>query len=146
MPLALVPNLATKWHHLHQLQIWPPDGASCISVKFFTNVTLWSELVQKKEFPKIGLNQVATFAMNEIRQVSDPKAWVCCASGNVFLTHMAMLQNCPWKQFFLLLRLLWLCLVHLIIKQTLWYFLLLHKYRRVVHCTLYSLVKLVQHY
>ena len=34
MPLALVPNLATKWHHLHQLQIWPPDCATCISCKF----------------------------------------------------------------------------------------------------------------
>ena len=22
-------NFATKWHQLHQLQIWPPDGASC---------------------------------------------------------------------------------------------------------------------
>ena len=33
MPLALVPK-ATKWHHLHQLQIWPPDGALSISYKF----------------------------------------------------------------------------------------------------------------
>ena len=31
--LALVPYLATKWHHLHQLQIWPPDCATCISCK-----------------------------------------------------------------------------------------------------------------
>ena len=34
MPPALMPNLATKWHHLHQLQIWPPDCATCISYKF----------------------------------------------------------------------------------------------------------------
>ena len=33
MTLALVPNLATKWHHLHQLQIRPPDCATCISCK-----------------------------------------------------------------------------------------------------------------
>ena len=26
-------NLATTWHHLHMLQIWPPDGATCISCK-----------------------------------------------------------------------------------------------------------------
>ena len=32
--LALVPNLATRWHHLHLLQIWPSDGATCISCKF----------------------------------------------------------------------------------------------------------------
>ena len=25
-PLALVANLATRWCHLHYLQIWPPDG------------------------------------------------------------------------------------------------------------------------
>ena len=30
-PLALVPNLATRWRHLHWLQIWPPDGTTCIS-------------------------------------------------------------------------------------------------------------------
>ena len=30
----LVPNLATRWPHLHKLQIWPPDGAICISCKF----------------------------------------------------------------------------------------------------------------
>ena len=26
-------NLATTWHHLHYLQIWPPDGATCITCK-----------------------------------------------------------------------------------------------------------------
>ena len=30
-PLALVPNLATRWCHLHKLPIWPPGGATCIS-------------------------------------------------------------------------------------------------------------------
>ena len=30
-PLALVPNLATRWCHLHWLQIWPPDDTTCIS-------------------------------------------------------------------------------------------------------------------
>ena len=29
VPLALVATLATRWHHLHKLQIWPPDGATC---------------------------------------------------------------------------------------------------------------------
>ena len=32
--LALVPNWATRWLHLHYFQIWPPDGATCISYKF----------------------------------------------------------------------------------------------------------------
>ena len=27
-------NLTTSWRHLHYLQIWPPDGATCISCKF----------------------------------------------------------------------------------------------------------------
>ena len=30
-PLALVPNLATRWRHLHELKNWPQDGATCIS-------------------------------------------------------------------------------------------------------------------
>ena len=33
-PLALVPNLATRWSHMHWLQIWPPNGTTCISSKF----------------------------------------------------------------------------------------------------------------
>ena len=33
-PIALVPNLATRWHHLHELKNWPQDGATCISCKF----------------------------------------------------------------------------------------------------------------
>ena len=27
-------NLATTWHHLHWLQVWPPDAAICFSCKF----------------------------------------------------------------------------------------------------------------
>ena len=30
-PLALVPNLTTRWRHLHELKNWPQDGATCIS-------------------------------------------------------------------------------------------------------------------
>ena len=33
-PLALVAYLATRWRHSHWLQIWPPDGATCIGSKF----------------------------------------------------------------------------------------------------------------
>ena len=39
-PLALVANMATRWHHLHELQIWPPDGATCISRKFAHQIAL----------------------------------------------------------------------------------------------------------
>ena len=33
-PLALVPNLATRWSHMNWLQIWPPDDTTCICCKF----------------------------------------------------------------------------------------------------------------
>ena len=33
-PIALVPYLTTRWHHLHWLQTWPPDGTTWISYKF----------------------------------------------------------------------------------------------------------------
>ena len=33
-PLALVTNWTTRLSHLHQLQNYPPDGATCISCKF----------------------------------------------------------------------------------------------------------------
>ena len=31
-PLALVQNLATRWSHLHWLQISPPDGTDYIAI------------------------------------------------------------------------------------------------------------------
>ena len=33
-PLALVSKLTIRWRHLHWLQMWPPDGTTCISYKF----------------------------------------------------------------------------------------------------------------
>ena len=33
-PFTLVPNLATRWRHLHWLQIWPPDDTTCNGYKF----------------------------------------------------------------------------------------------------------------
>ena len=33
-PFALIENLATMWHHLHWLNIWPPGGATFKSKKF----------------------------------------------------------------------------------------------------------------
>ena len=33
-PIALVPYLTTRWHHLHWLQTWPPDSTTWISSKF----------------------------------------------------------------------------------------------------------------
>ena len=37
--LALVAHLATRWRHLHYLQIWPPDGTTCIIRKFDHHMT-----------------------------------------------------------------------------------------------------------
>ena len=44
-PLALFANLATRWSHLHMLQIWPPDGTTCISCKFGHQMALVQNLV-----------------------------------------------------------------------------------------------------
>ena len=33
-PLALVANFSIRWRHLNKLQIWPRDGATCISCNF----------------------------------------------------------------------------------------------------------------
>ena len=38
--LALVPNLATRWRHLHELQLWPPDGATCITHQKFATYAI----------------------------------------------------------------------------------------------------------
>ena len=32
--LALIANFATRQHHLHKFQIWPPDGATYNDCKF----------------------------------------------------------------------------------------------------------------
>ena len=34
VPLTIVANLATRWRHLHYLQIWPTDSAIYINCKF----------------------------------------------------------------------------------------------------------------
>ena len=44
-PLTLVANLATRWCHLHCLQIWPPDGTTCISCQFGHQMALVQNLV-----------------------------------------------------------------------------------------------------
>ena len=45
-PLTLVANLATSWRHLHGLQIWPPDGATCISCKFVHQMALLALVIK----------------------------------------------------------------------------------------------------
>ena len=62
--LALVAYLATRWRHLYQLQIWPPNGATCISCKFGHQMaplalvansgTRWLHLHQQKIWPTDG--------------------------------------------------------------------------------------------
>ena len=44
-PLALVAHLATRWRHLHLLQIWPPDGTTYISCKFGHQMALLALVV-----------------------------------------------------------------------------------------------------
>ena len=59
-PLALVANFATRWHHLHWLQIWPPDGTTCITCKtcitFITCITCISfkKVEWVSEFQRLG--------------------------------------------------------------------------------------------
>ena len=40
VPLALVAILTTRWRHLHNLQICPPDGATCIAFKVDHQIAL----------------------------------------------------------------------------------------------------------
>ena len=65
-------NLATTWHLLHLLQIWPPDGATCNSCKFGhqmaplaldTNLaTRWHHLHQLQIWPSDGATCIVTKA------------------------------------------------------------------------------------
>ena len=63
-PFALVANLATRWRHLHKLQICPPDGATCISCKFghqVAQLALVQHLVIR--FPEPSKFSCAIFAL-----------------------------------------------------------------------------------
>ena len=61
---ALVPNLAIRWSHMHWLQIWPPDGTTCISFKIGHQMapltwvaklaTRWRHLHELKYWPPDG--------------------------------------------------------------------------------------------
>ena len=50
-PIALVPNLATRWSHMHWLQIWPPNGTTCID---YNLATRWQYLNQLQIWPPGG--------------------------------------------------------------------------------------------
>ena len=56
-PLALVANLATRWRHLHLLQIWPPDGTTCISCNLTTR---WRHLYKLHIWPPSGTTWIGS--------------------------------------------------------------------------------------
>ena len=71
-PLALVPNLATRWRHLHELKNWPQDGATCIScmswkighqmasLALVPNLaTRWHHLHELKNWPQDGATSIS---------------------------------------------------------------------------------------
>ena len=53
--LALIANLATRRCHLHQLQMGPPNGTTCIGSKFssarVTSVKSQKPLLEKRQTP-----------------------------------------------------------------------------------------------
>ena len=75
-------NLATIWRHLHILQIWPPDGATCITCKYgqqmapFTLVanlaSRWRHLHKLQIWPPDG----ATCISCKYGHQMAPLAWV----------------------------------------------------------------------
>ena len=115
-PLALVANLATRWRHLHKLQIWPPDGATCISCKFghqmallalFANLaTRWSHLHKLQIWPPDGTtcisckfgHQMAPLALvaNKIFQSNFGTTWIGCKFGHQ-MAPLALVTNFPTR-------------------------------------------------
>ena len=75
-PLALVPNLVTRWPLFHYFQIWSPDGATCISSKF------------DHQRAKLALVPIQA---GEGTQVTESIPWVRCASGNVLSLSVSIL-------------------------------------------------------
>ena len=77
-PLALVDNLATRWCHLHYLQICPPDGATCITCKFAQQMaslallanlaTKWRHLHQLQIWPPDGTTCISCKFGQQIAQ------------------------------------------------------------------------------
>ena len=75
-PLALVPYLTTRWHHLHWLQTWPPDGTTWISYKFghqMSPLVLVPNLTTRWLFTNLTIRWVSTCL--EMR---------CCGGGALF--------------------------------------------------------------
>ena len=74
-PLALVPNLATRWRHLHWLQIWPPDGPTCISYKFSHQVeslALVAKLATSSKFGHQMAPSKRIFDFDKLKGVHTP--------------------------------------------------------------------------
>ena len=85
-PLALVPNWTTRLSHLHQLQNYPPDGATCLSCKFGHQLVLLAlvanlatRLRAKEEAPiSIRIPTAPTFHLAAINRSEsrDWKGWI----------------------------------------------------------------------
>ena len=69
LPLALVPFVATRWCHLHYLQLWSPGSATCIAL--LPGITLLVALV------RIDLKSHSAFCLHPDQQIGPKaRAWV----------------------------------------------------------------------
>ena len=98
-PLALVTNLATRWRHLHWLQIWLPDGATCIGCKFghqmaplalVTNLaTRWRHLHWLQIWPPDGTTCISCKFGHQMAQLASVQNLV------ISWRYLHCFQSCP---------------------------------------------------
>ena len=81
-PLLYVANFTTSWlqTHLHQLQIWPPGGATCVDCKFG---------YQMAELASVAISAELAFATANLEQA--------CHLGLVLAVEIAIFGPLgPW--------------------------------------------------
>ena len=98
-PLALVTNLAIRWRHLHHLQIWSPDGATCISCRFGHKMvplalvphlaTRWHHLHYLQIWPPDGTTCISCKFGHQMAQLGLVQNLV------IRWRHLHCLQSCP---------------------------------------------------
>ena len=98
MQLALVPILATRWRYLLQLQIWPPDGATCISCKFGQQMALlvlvpnlaiiWHHFLQLQFQPPMATLALVPVLATKWRHLHQFQSW---PPGNI-----TCIATLPW--------------------------------------------------
>ena len=120
VPFASAANLATRWRHLYEFQIWPQDGATCICCNFDHQMaplasvailaSMWCRLHRSKIRPPSGTTCIRSKFGHQVAPLAwDPKL-------AIRWRHLQILQIWPPGCITRIVTLPWIALVALLVS------------------------------